>query len=257
VTAGVAALLCCWVAIICWPSRPGAARDSVPARREGGSAPRPADRVGRAVAWGRARWALVPVPGRARAARRRNRSAVLGVLDGLSGGLAVGLPAATALREAAQACAQEAVRTALASSSVEPLAGWEVPTEVPPETRRRMTADGLEGVLLLSRTWQLSERVGSPLAAAVATTADLLRAEAAARDGVEAAMAEARATVLVLVALPLLGPVLAMAIGVSPGDLYGTVPGLVSAGVGIVLLGLGAWWLRRLLHTVARAGERP
>ena len=127
----------------------------------------------------------------------------------------------------------------------------------PGEEPRGPAEAGLEGVDLLARAWRLSDRLGAPLAPSVRAVAVLVRADIGARRAVATAMTEARATVVVLVALPLLGPVLAMAVGVAPGDLYGSVAGIGSGTLGLTLVAAGMWWIRRLLRQVARAGDAP
>ena len=238
-------LLSVALAVCCWPVR-GPAWPAPGGREQAGSAAggaKPNRRGGRMTGWG-----VLLIPGRARAVRRRRGRAVLSVLDALAAGLEVGLPAGDALREACRATDDPTVRAAFGS----PHGRDPVPAE---QEMDRRGGDGLDGVVLLARAWRLSERLGTPLASSVRAVAVLLRSEIAARRAVAVAMSEARATVLVLVALPLLGPLLAVGVGVSPVDLFGTVPGAASAALGGALVALGLWWMRRLLRRVARAGD--
>ncbi|QQS01511.1 MAG: hypothetical protein IPK37_03415 [Austwickia sp.] len=219
------AVLGCVAAVVCWPGR---------------SSPRRGRAAGRGFPW----------PGRRRAQRRWRGDAVLRALDALAAGLEVGLAARDALREAAGTTDDLAVREGLLASAAGPEPGGE-----PAGLGAAGPGEDLEGLALLARAWQLSDRLGTPLAQSVRAVASLLRAEVAARRAVAVAMSEARATVLVLVALPLLGPLLAAAVGVSPADLYGSAPARVSAALGVGLVGLGMWWMRRLLRRVATAGD--
>jgi tight adherence protein B len=68
-----------------------------------------------------------------------------------------------------------------------------------------------------------------------------------------AAVAGAKATVNLLTALPLAGPLLALVLGIGPSELFGgsrlTQGCLV---LGLCLAGIGRWWVRRMVRAVAR-----
>lgn len=245
-----AALLACWLAVLSWPRRgprPPLVTDVTPRARR--------DR------W-RERWrvasAMVPVPGRARAVRHRRELALLGVLDAFAAGLGVGLTTDDALREATGTTDDPVVREILRADEEED-ADWirDLRPGLMGSAGRPRAGAELDGLTLLARARRLSQRLGTPLAESVRAVAVLLRAEIAARRAVTVAMSEARATVVVLVALPLLGPALAVGVGVSPRDLYGSPAGAGCAFLGAGLVGLGIWWMRRLLRRVARSGEMP
>ena len=250
----VAAALLVGGSLACWPRPP-----ADPSSASGGAGRDGARRLGGRVAWwvGRAR-DFVGRSGRPRAVARRREDAVVAVLDALAAALEAGLPPAFALREAAGAAQERAVRglfTGAAGADVGPGVAAYLAGQAAAVGDGRRRARGLTGVALLARAWALSERLGTPLAEAVRTVATLARADIAAAQAVASAMAEARATVMVLVALPVLGPLLALAVGVAPGDLYGSPAALGSTAVGMALLGAGWAWLRRLLRRVAEAGE--
>ncbi len=177
--------------------------------------------------------------GRGRWSRRRRRSddeELLAAVDALAPALEAGLPVPLAVDVAVSQVRDPHVRQFL-SGLAEP-GGREV-----------ARGDGAE---LLGRAWRLCHDLGAPLSEATRTVASLIRAERARAREVEAALAEARATVRVLVALPLLGPGLAAGIGVGPTELYGS-PAAVACGLaGLALLLVGRWWMGRL---VLRVGE--
>jgi tight adherence protein B len=106
---------------------------------------------------------------------------------------------------------------------------------------------------LLAQAWSLTEELGAPLAEAVRTTAGLLRARIEAERRTAGAVAGARATMNVLTALPLGGPLVALALGVDPRELYtgSAVTGLCLVAGGVLVLG-GRWWVARMVRNVAR-----
>jgi tight adherence protein B len=106
----------------------------------------------------------------------------------------------------------------------------------------------------VAAAWQLSERTGAPLAAAVERAARGLRDVRRRQGRVSAAVAGPRATVTVLTGLPLAGPLLGLACGVDPHALYLGSPlstWAVVAGAGLVLL--GRWWCTRMVRAVVRS----
>jgi tight adherence protein B len=95
--------------------------------------------------------------------------------------------------------------------------------------------------------------MGVPLAQAVRTTAGLLEARIAHERRLAGAVAGARATVNLLTVLPVGGPLLALVLGIGPGELYGG-SGLTQASLvlGLGMAGLGRLWVRRMIRAVAR-----
>jgi tight adherence protein B len=108
-------------------------------------------------------------------------------------------------------------------------------------------------LLLLAQAWSLTEDMGVPLAQAVRTTAGLLEARIAHERRLAGAVAGARATVNLLTVLPVGGPLLALVLGIGPGELYGG-SGLTQASLvlGLCMAGLGRLWVRRMIRAVAR-----
>lgn len=122
-----------------------------------------------------------------------------------------------------------------------------------PLWRAAAGSTGSEELLLLSQAWSLTEDLGVPLAQAVRTTAGLLEARLAHERRLAGAVAGANATVNVLTVLPLGGPLLGLLLGIGPAELYGgsrlTQTSLV---LGLLLAGIGRWWVHRMVRAVAR-----
>jgi len=110
-----------------------------------------------------------------------------------------------------------------------------------------------EELMLLAQAWSLTEDMGAPLAQAVRTTAGLLEARIAHERRLSAALAGAKSTVNVLTVLPIGGPLLALVLGIGPGELYaGSRLTQGSLALGLCLAGIGRLWVRRMVRAVAR-----
>lgn len=176
--------------------------------------------------------------------------------DGLeiaSSGLRAGLPAGSALRlviESTEWGRAEEARISLVAERADageaPGAVWSAPGD----------DEGVaEAYRLLGAVWALAATTGSPLADALGVLADHLREEARIRGRLDALAAGPRASQRLLTLLPAVGPVLALLVGAHPTDLYGSVPGALSLGIGAALTVLG-WRWSRLLLTVALRPRR-
>jgi len=110
---------------------------------------------------------------------------------------------------------------------------------------------------LVAAAWSLCDTLGSPLAPTVATVSDVVRRRRSVRQRIAAALAGPRATMRVLTALPLSGPFVAIAVGVSPGDLYTEAAGAMSLAVGLAVLLLGRLWAGRMIRAVTVESRRP
>ncbi len=104
----------------------------------------------------------------------------------------------------------------------------------------------------VGQAWALSERTGAPLADALASGEEVLRARAVGRQRLAGAAAGPRASMAVLCLLPASGPVVGAALGVSPESLYFSSPLATASLVLGVLLALGAWWWSRRILGRAR-----
>jgi hypothetical protein len=108
---------------------------------------------------------------------------------------------------------------------------------------------------LVAAAWSLCETLGAPLAPTVATVAELVRRRRAVRHRVAAVLAGPEATMRVLTALPLSGPLVAVAVGVAPSELYAGAAAWISLVAGLALLLVGRAWAARLVRIVTL--ERP
>ncbi|MGC2942680.1 MULTISPECIES: type II secretion system F family protein [unclassified Brevibacterium] len=104
----------------------------------------------------------------------------------------------------------------------------------------------------MAAVWTVSERSGAPAAEMI------LRYAAAQRDALDAererriAMAGPQSTVRVLSWLPLIGVGLGLLIGVRPLELITGLPGQLSIGLGLLLYGVGRWWMRTMMLRAQR-----
>lgn len=112
----------------------------------------------------------------------------------------------------------------------------------------------------VAAAWRLSARYGCPLADAMEAAATNIRAHREHRAVVRSAVAGARATVGVLVGLPVLGLAIGALLGVNLWDVYLGRSGWVTFWPGIGLIALGMRWVnRQTRHAVQppRAEESP
>ena len=239
-TAAVVALLLA-VAALLWP--------------RSGLGPFGADRAARRPAAGRSS----PVdPGRLRLSSRRRqaeaeRAAVEAVemLDALAPALRAGLPPVAALRLVTSTSPHG--RRALreldeAAARGEPLGPtWSAHAE---------TADS-DDLRFVAAAWTLCDTLGSPIAPTVSMISEMVRRRRAVRQRIAAALAGPQATMRVLTALPLTGPLLALAVGVSPADLYAQPSAAVSLATGLVLLAIGRAWTSRMVGAVSAEPHGP
>jgi tight adherence protein B len=178
---------------------------------------------------------------------------LLGLLGAIAPALDAGMAPAAALRVAADARSGAGQLGPLDALSRDLASAAAQGAMLGPLWREAAHSSGSAELLLLSRAWSLSEDMGVPLAQAVRTTAGLLEARIAHERGLAGAVAGARATVNVLTVLPIGGPLLALVLGISPGELYGgSRLTQVSLGLGLCLAGIGRWWVHRMVRAVAR-----
>jgi tight adherence protein B len=107
---------------------------------------------------------------------------------------------------------------------------------------------GSPDLRFVARAWALTERTGAPLAEGLAAAEAVLRARDRARERVATATAGPRASMAVLAALPCTGPLVGLAFGLGPGDLYLSSPAAMGASLLGLALGLVGWvWGRRIV----------
>lgn len=240
------ALLGC--AVLLWPrgrrAVPGLGTTPAQAARTGG-----AGRAGparpTAAGGGVARW--LPRPA------RRDRGAgpeSATALDSLAAALAAGLPTGPAVvlvhTESGRSDPDWA-ELAEAAARGDPLA---------PVWRRLARARGLPDLAVVAAAWEISERLGAPLADAVATAARGLRARAASDAALRAGTAGARASATLLTALPAVGVGMALLLGIPPTTLYGAPVPLAGLVLAVVLVLVGRRWTRAQLAAVPRRAAR-
>lgn len=107
-------------------------------------------------------------------------------------------------------------------------------------------------LVLLVSAWRLAERVGAAASAVTASAASSIRERLAAADRTAVVVAGPRASMVLLSALPVAGPVVAALIGMPPGQLYDSTAARVLAAVGALLTVAGWFWARTLLRRAAR-----
>lgn len=102
----------------------------------------------------------------------------------------------------------------------------------------------------LASAMAITDRVGAPVAAAAEMSARTLRARSARESRRASLLAGPRASMWVLTALPVVGPVAVTVLGLAPGEVYAALPGGVAALGGLVLTALG-WITSRAILTRA------
>ncbi len=252
------------LAVLLWPHPP---RPVVPPAPEARTVPRAG-----AAAGHRRRWAR---PRRHRA-DRRDVEEVLALLDALGPALRAGLPPGDALRAAAPDGPSDPAGVVMGEDRPAPQGTGAVAVEGHPVSRllrdllraadrgeplSLVWRDGAErggssDLTLVASAWELCERLGAPLASTVTTVASVVRRRVEVERRAAAALAGPRASMVVLTALPLAGPLLALVMGLSPVDLYASPPGAAALGVGLVLLLVGRWWGARLVRSIGQGGSR-
>ena len=178
---------------------------------------------------------------------------LLGLLEAIAPALDAGMAPAAALRIAADARSGSGHLDPLAALARDIASASAEGVRLGPLWRKAAASAGSVELLLLAQAWSLTEDMGVPLAQAVRTTAGLLEARIAHERRLAGAVAGARATVNLLTVLPIGGPVLALVLGIGPGELYAG-SGLTQASLvlGLCMAGLGRLWVRRMIRAVAR-----
>ncbi|MFF4044527.1 type II secretion system F family protein [Streptomyces sp. NPDC001816] len=191
----------------------------------------------------------VPVLRRMRLARAAGRDregradAVIGLCGALAGEVRAGRQPAEALLRAARDSgglgdAQAAVVAAARF-------GGDVPGALAVAARR----PGAEGLLGLAACWRVAVDQGAGLAAGLDRLDAALRAERDQRADLRAQLAGARATALLLAALPALGLLLGSAMGADPlRVLLHSGAGLGCLVAGAAFEGAGMWWAARIVR---------
>jgi tight adherence protein B len=179
---------------------------------------------------------------RARAAERR-RAVVVDVAEALVGELRAGQPLLASLQHCVEIWPEMAKVAGAARLGA----------DVPAALRRLAKAPGAEGLAEVASAWQVSERSGAGLAAALAQVAASARARQATRDVVRGELASAQATARLVAVLPFASLAMSAGIGGHPWRfLLATAPGLACLGGGVLLGFLGLLWIDRIAAAVLR-----
>lgn len=183
--------------------------------------------------WGRSR-----IPGAA--ARRRRRA--IEACAALAGELRSGQPMRSALLSALDGVTPHAVAAARWGG------------DVPEGLRRDAARDRIPLWRSVAACWEVSEASGAGLAVALERLTTAARSAEEVRVQLQAHLSAPRATARMLALLPVIGIVLGMSLGGDPlGWLLGTGIGRLCLAGGLVLTGLGLWWVHRIAVSVERA----
>ncbi|MEU1163264.1 type II secretion system F family protein [Streptomyces sp. NPDC005921] len=191
----------------------------------------------------------VPVLRRARLARqeRRDREARADAVIALCGALAGEVRAGRQPGEALLRAARDSGGLGEARAAVVAAArfGGDVPGALAAAARQ----PGADGLLGLAACWRVAVDQGAGLAAGLDRLDAALRAERDQRADLRAQLSGARATAVLLAALPVLGLLLGSAMGADPlRVLLHTGAGLGCLAVGAVFEGAGMWWAARIVR---------
>ena len=105
----------------------------------------------------------------------------------------------------------------------------------------------------LAACWQVGERSGAGLAAAVGRLAASARSAEEARSTLEGQLAVPRATARMLAGLPAVGIGFGLLLGADPvGWLTGTPAGRLCLAAGVAMVAVGLWWTARIAAAVER-----
>ncbi|KUN79831.1 hypothetical protein AQJ66_28130 [Streptomyces bungoensis] len=191
----------------------------------------------------------VPVLRRLRLARRAGRDrerradAVIGLCGALAGEVRAGRQPGEALLRAARDSGGlgEAQAAVVAAARF----GGDVPGALAVAARQ----PGAEGLSGLAACWRVAVDQGAGLAAGLDRLDGALRAERDQRADLRAQLAGARATALLLAALPAVGLLLGSAMGARPlRVLLHSGAGLGCLVAGAVFEGAGMWWVARIVR---------
>ena len=140
------------------------------------------------------------------------------------------------------------------------VAATELASDLPHAIRSSAYREPAEGVAwrAVAAAWSVAGEVGAPLAPTLARLAEVLRSLAQAEREVELALAGPQATARIVVALPPLGLLVGVALGVdAPAVLLTTPVGLGCLAVGLTLLAGARRWSRRMVAAARDSDPTP
>lgn len=182
---------------------------------------------------------------RARAARSadRRQALVVEVCEALVGELRAGQPLTASLEHCLEVW-----------PAFEPVvAAGRLGADVPGALRRLGTVPGAEGLREIASAWQVSQRSGSGLAAALSHVAVTARERQGTRRLVQGELASAQATARLVAGLPLASLAMSAGIGGHPWHfLLATPLGVACLGLGALFAFAGLLWIDRIATAVLR-----
>ena len=145
-----------------------------------------------------------------------------------------------------------------ATTTLDPQISRELRSVRPPDHLAELAPlPGAEGLRLLAACWSVSAERGGALATVLDGLAAALRDEEAQRQDVAVQLAGPRTTARLLAVLPVLGLLMAVALGAHPlAFLCGTLPGLACLITGIALNLTGLYWTRHLASSAESLTNR-
>lgn len=200
---------------------------------------------------------MAPPGNRLWAGRRAKRStnqatAVLQVLEGIGPAVEAGVPPGQAV-EMALLTGDSAITDAGLRRDLERLVeAGRAGDELGPIWTAIAHQHQLPAMVEVGRAWSLSERLGSPLAVALDTATQALRAHLDHQRQVRVLTAGPRATMQLLTLLPVAGVGLSSLIGVSPAQVYAGPVLLLAVLPGLGLLLTGRALVARMVRNATR-----
>jgi tight adherence protein B len=172
----------------------------------------------------------------------------------MAGPVQIGVPPATALRAAVTAMPAGGPLQPLFDDLLDAGArGESIAAVWLRHADQRRNAD----LRFVGQAWGLSEVTGAPLASALQTAEQVLRGRQRSRQRLATAVAGPRASMAVLALLPLCGPLVGLAFGVSPRALYlSSGAAMASVGTGVLMGVLAWWWSRHIIAGATRPSRR-
>lgn len=167
--------------------------------------------------------------------------------------LDAGLPPGEATGLAADVVGPDAVGTsgkAMEEAVVAGMAGVSVGAALrrAAQTNSGRRSPAGEPLGFLGAAWLLSDDLGAPAASAARVCATVLRERAAAEANRRVVAAGPRASMWLLTALPLCGPLVGVLLGMPVTRLYGRPAAVLSVALGVVLTAIGWAWARAILR---------
>jgi tight adherence protein B len=179
-----------------------------------------------------------------RAAERR-QAQVVEVAEALVGELRAGQPLVASLEHCVESWPELDVVVSAARLGA----------DVPSALRRVARRPGAEGLREVASAWQVAERSGAGLAAALSQVAETARARQGTRHLVRGELASAQATARLVALLPVASLAMSAGIGGHPWRfLLDTAPGLACLAAGLLCAFAGLLWIDRIATGVLRGG---